>query len=268
MPSICSYKTCSRCATYNLPGNKKRLRCADHKTLGMISVNLGTRTCRMCPIDASYNYPGNVKRLFCKAHASCGMIDVGIRRCSTKGCNVGISNTQYKGMCMGCFTRANPDVKMFRNVKVREGEMTRFIKRCLLWPKAVYDKSIIGGTSMFRPDVYIDASTHAVIVECDENQHHNRSKSLGEIKRNKQLQEDANKPIVIIRFNPDAFLKDKSRIKSCFKMNSDGILMIRSEIQWRARLARLKKEICLQTRPSHAPKPLIQVVHLFFSTKA
>lgn len=280
MPSLCTYRSCRKCATFNLPGNKNRLRCLDHKTCLMVSVNKGNRPCQhpFCIREASYNFPGlstkrpTPSRIFCKTHASEGMVDVGIKRCSTPGCEISVhssANKQYNGKCMTCFVDSNPTVKIFRNVKVREREMTKFIKDTCMWPNAVFDKSIIGGISMYRPDVYIDTMSHAVIVECDENQHMKiRKKNKSDIEdriRNTSLQIDAKKPIVIIRFNPDRYETANNVVKSCFFTNDDGKVCIRDETAWKSRLQRLREEIEIQLIPKNKMK-IITVVRLFYSS--
>jgi hypothetical protein len=58
-----------------------------------------------------------------------------------------------------------------------------------------------------KPDVLIDMGEWVVVVEVDENQHHQHSyKSSCETKRVMQIFDDAGRrPIVFIRFNPDGY---------------------------------------------------------------
>lgn len=270
MPSLCNIKTCRKCATFNLPGNIHRTRCLEHKTPDMISVNKGNRPCQhsFCVREASYNFPSYATRIFCKTHALAGMVDVGMKRCSSIGCDISISNKQYRGKCMSCFVEANPDVRVFRNIKVKETEMTRFIKNTRLWPDAVYDKSILGGISMFRPDVFIDSRTHAVIVECDEHQHMKNRNPLKIHQRNLALQVDAKKPIVIIRFNPDRYVALSGiAVKSCFCTDDEGRVVVRNESvsDWNRRLQKLQEEIIHQLAQRNVSET-ITVVLLFFSS--
>lgn len=264
MSSRCRHLNCDKYATFNYTTTKGRLFCKEHAPAGMVSQHRGTRTCRNCSKDASYNYDGFKQRLFCKAHASKGMIDVGIKRCSTPGCWVSTSNSQYKGKCRGCYDDENPNTTIHRNIKVKENGMSQFLKDTGCWPDAVYDKQIMGGKSSFRPDVFIDRPTHAVIVECDEHQHA-RVRS-GETAREIRLQADTGKPIVIIRFNPDRFVRKGVVNESCFKIGGDGKASVRCRKAWNIRLMTLTNEI--DRRLDRVPSKRITVMRLFFSDKS
>jgi hypothetical protein len=86
----------------------------------------------------------------------------------------------------------------------------------------IFDKSVEGGCSKKRPDVLIDLLLYSIIIECDECQHKNYE---CENKRTMQLFEDlGNRPLIIIRFNPDSYKGDLSsspenntKIEGCFK---------------------------------------------------
>lgn len=70
---------------------------------------------------------------------------------------------------------------------------------------------------IFRPDLWWDLGTHGLVVEVDENQHVTYGRQ-NEAARTLQLQVDAQKPVVFLRFNPDGF-RDSSDVlhSSCFK---------------------------------------------------
>ena len=80
----------------------------------------------------------------------------------------------------------------------------------------IFDKEVDGGCSKRKPDVMIDNLTHTVIIECDENQHKNYE---CENKRTMELYTDlGNRPLVIIRFNPDNYINENNKkIEGCFK---------------------------------------------------
>lgn len=74
--------------------------------------------------------------------------------------------------------------------------------------KMTLDKRIEGGCSKHRPDGFIDVSTHVVIVEIDEDQHHSYDE-MCENRRMMELSIDvAHRSIVFIRLNPDEYVKD------------------------------------------------------------
>ena len=121
----------------------------------------------------------------------------------------------------------------------------------------VFDKAVDGGCSRKRPDVRIECLTHSVIVECDENQHKHYS---CEDKRVMQLFQDlGNRPLVVIRFNPDEY-DDKS---SCFKLTKAGYLSLNKK-QWNERIGVLKHEIRKYTQ--NVPTKELTVANLFFTT--
>jgi hypothetical protein len=79
----------------------------------------------------------------------------------------------------------------------------------------VLDKTIRGGCSSRRPDVFIDLEICAMIIECDEDQHRGYD---CELKRLVEIIEDiGNRPLIALRFNPDSYVNKKGqRVKSCF----------------------------------------------------
>jgi hypothetical protein len=79
----------------------------------------------------------------------------------------------------------------------------------------ILDRRVTGGSSTRRPDGYIDLETHAIIVEIDENQHH-QNKYTRDINRDEELLNDINKPLVIIRLNPDQYRLNGACIEGVF----------------------------------------------------
>jgi hypothetical protein len=69
--------------------------------------------------------------------------------------------------------------------------------------------------------------------------------------------------MVFIRFNPDKYINDNNiTIKSCWKTNQKGILVVDDKQEWNDRLTTLKTtvEYWLKTKT----KKMIKVVHLFY----
>ena len=120
------------------------------------------------------------------------------------------------------------------------------------------------GSSSLRPDILCDLGDQIVIVEVDEFQHATYTRRLDK-RRELELSQDAgNKPLVIIRFNPDGYTLDGTDIKSCFGTNEHGTMQIATgqANQWKERLT------CLSYAVSHwmtmIPSEAIKVVRLFF----
>jgi hypothetical protein len=97
------------------------------------------------------------------------------------------------------------------------------------------NKTIDGGCSKKRPDVMIDCLTHTIIIECDENQHQYDNYSC-ENKRTMELFTDlGNRPMVMIRFNPDEYKIGTKKVQSCFKGEAVN------SYEWKKRINSLNK---------------------------
>jgi hypothetical protein len=99
----------------------------------------------------------------------------------------------------------------------RENYFDRFFKEHLPAAQQFVHNRTVGGCSSRRPDWYIDLLTHALIVECDEDAHHNYS---CENKRTMELFQDfGGRPTVFLRFNPDQY-----QGKSCFIFDNANVI--------------------------------------------
>jgi len=86
---------------------------------------------------------------------------------------------------------------------------------------------------------------HSIIIEIDENQHKWYNPICDEARIN-NIQEALNRPIIIIRFNPDAYTENRKKIKSCFKDDEKtGLKTIpkNQEQNWNNRLSVLNDTI-------------------------
>jgi hypothetical protein len=126
------------------------------------------------------------------------------------------------------------------------------------------DKSIQGGCSQRRPDCLIDTYTHSIIIECDENQHELYDTTCEQARINELFTDLADRPIVFIRFNPDAYVVNRKKHKSSFKYDkTQGVPIIRDKNKWKMRLSKLKKVINYNI--SNVPCEPIQTIQLFFN---
>lgn len=190
------------------------------------------------------------------------MVDVKHRKCLE--CNdTQISNKKYKGYCLRCYMFKFPNETISRNYKVKEICMTDFIKEQFKEEIITFDKQT-GGCSKRRPDIYIDKFTHVIIVECDENQHKNTS---CENKRSMELFRDfGNRPVIFIRFNPDAYIKNGKKMTSSFKMHKTlDVQMIRDKKEWENRLNVLKDTITFWLK--EIPEKEVTHEYLFYDVE-
>jgi hypothetical protein len=165
---------------------------------------------------------------------------------------------------MPCFVNnpENADKLPARNHKTKESATADFIKQTYPDFDWVTDKRVKDGCSARRPDLLLDLGSHIVIVEIDENKHSNYECSC-ENKRLMELSQDLqHRPIVFIRFNPDAYIDvDGKQIKSCWKMTA-SVMSIRNKKQWSARLDTLKEQITYWIEfPSDKT---VEIVELFY----
>ena len=151
-------------------------------------------------------------------------------------------NKKYNGYCTRCYIHLFPDEPISRNYKTKEYAVLEFIINNYPEHTWINDKSIEGGCSKKRPDIFLDLLTHSIIIEIDENQH--RDYDNCEIKRINLLFEDlGDRHIVFIRFNPDDYLdKDNNKISSCWSIDRNGISSIKKtkRKEWDNRLDTLK----------------------------
>jgi len=193
------------------------------------------------------------------------MICGGSALCKTHLCEKYASNPKYKGYCLVCFVHLFPDEPNVRNYKTKEKDVVdRIINRFsqFTW---ISDKKIQDGCSRRRPDLLLDMGSHIIIVEVDENKHTNYECSC-ENKRLMELSQDLqHRPIVFIRFNPDAYTNsDNIEIKSCWKMNKLGIMQISKtkQTEWEERVECLSQQI--QYWIDNTPEKTIEIVELFY----
>jgi hypothetical protein len=128
----------------------------------------------------------------------------------------------------------------------------------------VFDKTV-GVCSKRRPDAFLDLLTHVLIIECDENQHQDYNTSCEIARLNEIFTDFAYRPIVFIRFNPDAYTRNgKKTLSSFINLKVRDVPTIRNLREWNLRLNSLKESIDKYLVTPKDPK-LITNVNLFFN---
>ena len=295
----CLEKDCQARPSFNVKGEKKGLYCKDHIKVGMINVLCRQCLHENCELIPSFNFEGESIALYCKDHIKVGMVDIMNKRCLHNDCikqpsfnfegekailcndhkekdminvvakrcslckTMYAQNIKYKGLCFRCFTYSFPNESISRNYKIKEKHVHDFICSQYAMEKFSYDKSIDNGCSKRRPDWFFECFTHVVIIECDENQHTEYDNTC-ENKRIMELFTDiGNRPLIMIRFNPDAYFKDNEKMPSSFKYHKTlGVPMIRDKNEWLQRLTILKENI--DNSLSTIPEKEISLIHLFY----
>jgi hypothetical protein len=239
---FCEFKDCETSPSYGYKGGKARF-CKKHKLEDMvISYN---NKCETCGKTSIFNFEGEKLGRFCVTHKLEGMIDVKNKMCLTHLCQTQIHNPLYEGYCTKCFIQLFPDRPLARNFKTKEREVVQFIIQKYPSYAWSFDKTIGGGTSKRRPDIFLNLKDKALIIEIDENQHTDYDCSC-ENKRIMELSLDIkHKDMIFIRFNPDGYkIKDKL-IKSYWTISKTGMCVLnpRKREDWNKRLEILQEQI-------------------------
>jgi hypothetical protein len=253
---------------FNFENEKYGIYCSEHKKENMINVkhkrcehDIFISSCKECGgSDICYH---NISKRYCKVcdgSAFC-VHDKSKEHCiicspkiACQNCILEIMSTNktYRPYCFKCYCVKNPDIEIKRRYKTKEFLLGEALKEMNLTFDFINDKPVNGGCSRKRPDFFFELFTHTVIVECDENGHRDYDTTCEIDKLNATFTDLADRPMIILRFNPDKYNK-----KSCFDKDCK---LIKSE--WNKRIKVLKKE--LKKVIKEIPDELINIKYLFF----
>ena len=188
---------------------------------------------------------------FCKNHG-------GGKRCLR--CVDHCGRKKYRGYCYTCFISVFPEEKIHKNYKTKELAVVSYIKNEFPDMAFTNDKIIQGGSSLFRPDIFIDLITYVIIVEVDEHAHNGYDESKEQTRIDKILVDVAHRPIIFIRFNPDS----NSIGPSCWTYDNEGMAVVKAKRakEWQDRLEELKTKIGFWKNT--IPDKKIVLIKLFF----
>jgi hypothetical protein len=258
-------KSCLKRASYNYYGESVPIYCNLHKSEGMINIKDSKCLEPGCMIIPSFNFSGKKKGIYCRLHKKLDMLNVREKTCKIVHCTTQVGNDKYSGYCLNCFMHLFPEKPVCRNYKTKEKAVRDFIRSSYPTLTWTFDMRMVDGKSLRRPDAVLDLSSHAIIVEVDENQHISYDCSC-ENKRLMELSLDLNhKPLTFIRFNPDSYVDiSGSFMKTCWKIDGNGILRVHKEDlpNWTSRLNSLKEAIDYWiTNPTDKT---VNVIQLYF----
>jgi hypothetical protein len=256
---MCKKEGCAIIANFAQKGQDKGQYCDQHKTSGM--VNVVAKYCDECDTRATFGYKWQAPTK-CSLHRSIDMKNVVDKRCLTPSCETR-SSSSHKGYCARCFVYLFPEETSAKMYRIKEKHVEDFIKE--LYPDVVCNMKVNGGCSMYRPDFFIDVLTHSIIIEVDENQH----ASYDEICENKRMMtlfEDlGSRPIVLIRFNPDKYIKDGKVVPSCFSYHKRfNMPIVVNKANWNDRLKSLHEVI--QKSIENVPNREVTLTRLYYDS--
>ena len=167
-------------------------------------------------------------------------------------------------LCMNCFAYTFPNEKIPSRYKKKQHYLHDTLKEKYGEDYFEYDKKIDGGCSRKIPDWFCDRGTHSVLIECDENSHRYQS-DICENKRMMMLFGDlANRPIVVIRFNPDTYKTDGGTVRGCFNFSKTNTLLLNTT-EFKRRFESLVKTIDEVTSTSYVPDKEVTMYKLFYN---
>jgi len=124
--------------------------------------------------------------------------------------------------CISCFYHYYPNDEIPRRYKLKQ----HYFNEKLIEEFGdifQYDKVIKCGCSKRRPDWFIDCFKYSIIIELDEDQH--KYESCDEKRMMELFQDLGNRPLVLIRINPDKYKGKTKKRKGCFDFDEKNILI-------------------------------------------
>ena len=249
--------------SFNYENDKIALYCSDCRLENMIDVI--SKKCIKCNIKIpSFNYENEKIALYCGDCCLENMIDVKNKKCISPLCD---KQQRLDNYCYRCFYFLNPNDKRCRRIKIKENEVKIFIQNEFKELSFIYDEPIKGEGLCFniRPDLLLHLNNHSLIIEIDENQHKYYD-PICDLSRTHKIQESLNRPIIIIRFNPDNYIDENNKkIKSPFTIDKKlGLTTIpkKNIEEWNKRLLKLKETI--KDNLEYKTEEPIKIIKLFY----
>lgn len=257
--SICKHNIikqfCRECGNSYCEHGKRKRVCPICDGVDLCEHGLYKQNCRQCD-GRAYCEHGKLK-------TRCFLCN-GSGLCKSEWCEK-IAIRKYKGYCLNCFIHLFPDEKITTNYKTKEKDVSdRVLARFpnFSW---VADKRVVDGCSRRRPDLLLDMGSHIIIVEVDEHKHEGYDCSC-ENKRLMEISQDLqHRPIVFIRFNPDAYTDTEGNlVKSCWSVNGLGLLAVprTRKAEWEQRIEVLFDKI--QHWIDFPSEKTVEIVELFY----
>ena len=256
----CKIESCIKIPSFNYSSKNFGLYCKEHKLKDMIDVVHDICLSMNCNIQASYNYRNKLKRLYCFKHKLNNMIDINNRNKLCLKCQLWMGSKNNEYLCSDCFRFQYPDHKKFTKYKQKEKFICNKFQEDYPDLNIEFDKQIsCQNCNKRRPDIFLDLAHYSIIIEIDENQHREYS---CENKRMMEIFESlGNRPLILLRFNPDKYCRDNKTIKSVFQFSKIGTIKETKEFYNRYEELKQRFEYWLKRKPDKE----ITIEHLFYS---
>ena len=164
--------------------------------------------------------------------------------------------------CSGCFYNFYPNDEIPRRFKCKQTYFNEKLIEEFGVNFFLYDKKIKCGCSKRRPDWFIDCFKYSIIIELDEDQH--KYESCDEKRMMELFTDLGNRPLVLIRINPDKYEGKTKERKGCFDFDEKNTLIC-NEKKFNKRFNLLVKMIKYYI--DNEPEKEITMEKLFFDRK-
>lgn len=250
--------TCKDCNGSSICQHKRRKsQCIECHGSSICEHKRQTSQCRLCR-GTSFCEHNRLKSqcVQCSGSRTCKYHHISL--CSTLG------TPKYEGYCVRCYSHLFPDKPVSKNFRTKERCVADHIRLQFPDYDIVLDKKVHGGCSKRRPDISFDFGSHVIIIEVDEHEHQDYS---CENKRIMEIFHDhGDRPMVVIRFNPDAYVDQAgTKISSCWGFDAKGVARVKPKQRdiWQSRLLSLTQHV--QQFCDSPPEKEVTFIHLFYS---
>lgn len=268
----CEFPGCTTQASWNTKNSKARKLCSLHADKNVMD-NVKNAKCVKCgEREALCNKKGETKRLYCSRCKDDDMVILSSKICKNDYVIDGelyqcltTASSKYDGYCARCYVGLFPYAPKSQNYKTKEFKVYESINENFPEIKIVCDKIISSGYSRRRPDMCIYMKDYNIIIEVDEHQHNGYAEICENMRMMQLFTDLKNKPLVMIRFNPDAYIKSNNvRVKSCWTHNKEGMVIIHKNKRddWNNRLLKLRKTIDYYL--NNPPTKDLEVCYLYY----
>jgi hypothetical protein len=243
--------------------------------LSIDKFRTGLKSCKKCNYNKSKCEHGKEKKK-CAICDGSGLCEHKKQKLGCNICNESINcgickaiqpskKSKFYPLCEACFCQEYPDSPLSVNYKIKERYLFDEIKNRFSGVNMRINKRVDNGCSRRKPDILIDKGIFSIIIECDENQHKNYE---CEEKRIMELFQDlGNRPLVLIRFNPDSYTTNSVAYEGCFQ-DVKHIFQKKFynllEFQWLKRIEALEAIIKKYLLSDEIPEKEITIEKLFY----
>lgn len=246
------------------------------ETLSLDKFRNTLKSCKKCNYNKGKCEHGTAEDK-CKKCGGSGICEHEKQRSNCPKCNTKLScyicktihvskSSKFHPLCEECFCNEYPDSPLIVNYKIKERHLFDELRKRFSDVVMNINRKVEGGRSQKKPDVLIDKQSFSIIIECDENQHVNYD---CENERIIELSKDlGNRPLVVIRFNPDKYIIDGKKYEGCFQEMKKGLYEKRFykliEYEWLKRIDVLEDTLKKYLTMTDLPTEKITIEKLFY----